>query len=83
MITQAAWDVAAYLPDGPHDNSGHSFWVNSAMLRILGIDRNTPDLSENLSYFVRDETGEPTGLAQGVRPDALHWVTGWCRIPMN
>ena len=77
VITQAAWDVAAYLPDGPHrrdldeissvrpillyDNSGHSFWVNSAMLRILGIDRNTPDLSENLSYFVRDETGEPTG----------------------
>ena len=77
MITQAAWDVATYLPDGPHrrdldeissvrpillyDNSGHSFWVNSAMLRILGIDRNTPDLSENLSYFVRDETGEPTG----------------------
>ena len=77
VITQAAWDVATYLPDGPHrrdldeissvrpillyDNSGHSIWVNSAMLRILGIDRNTPDLSENLSYFVRDENGEPTG----------------------
>ena len=77
MISQAAWDVATYLPDGPHrrdldaisstrpillyDNSGHSFWVNSALLRMLGIDRNTPDLSENLSYFVRDENGEPTG----------------------
>ena len=77
MITQAAWDVAAYLPDGPHrrdldaissvrpiilfDNTGHSYWVNSAMLRILGIDRDTPDLSENLSHFVRDEDGEPTG----------------------
>ena len=77
MITQAGWDVAAYLPDGPHrrdldaissvrpiilfDNTGHSYWVNSAMLRILGIDRDTPDLSENLSHFVRDEDGEPTG----------------------
>ena len=92
VITQAAWDVAAYLPDGPHkkdldeissvrpillyDNSGHSFWVNSAMLRILGIDRNTPDLSENLSYFVRDfrarRDRRAHRLAQGVRPDALH-----------
>ena len=65
------------MPDGPHkrdldeiasirpivlfDNSGHSVWVNSAMLRTLGIDRDTPDLSENLSYIVRDEAGEPTG----------------------
>ena len=77
VITQAAWDVATYLPDGPHrrdldeissvrpillyDNSGHSFWVNSAFLRLFGIDADTPDLSRNLSYFVRDETGEPTG----------------------
>ena len=77
VISQGVWDVAAYVPDGPHkrdldeiasirpivlfDNSGHSVWVNSAMLRTLGIDRDTPDLSENLSYIVRDEAGEPTG----------------------
>jgi len=77
MILQGTWDVAAYLPDGPHkrdldrisstkpivlfDNSGHSFWVNSAALRSLGIDRDTPDVSENLSYIVRDENGEATG----------------------
>ncbi len=77
LILQGTWDVAAYLPHGPHkrdldrisstkliflyDNSGHSFWVNSAVLRWFGIDRNTPDLSENLSHFVRDENGEPTG----------------------
>ena len=77
VILQGAWDVAAYVPDGPHkrdldaissirpimlfDNSGHSVWVNSAMLRTLGIDRDTPDVSENLSYIVRDEAGEPTG----------------------
>ena len=76
-ITHAGWDVAHYLPDGPHkrdldkisrikpivlnDNSGHSVWVNSAMLRLLGINRNTPDPSENLSHIVRDDNGEPTG----------------------
>ena len=77
MILQGTWDVAAYLPDGPHkrdldkissikpillyDNSGHSFWVNSSYLRLMGVNKNTPDVSENLSYFVRDEHGEPTG----------------------
>ena len=76
-IVQGTWDVAAYLPHGPHkrdldrvsgtkpiflyDNSGHSVWVNSALLRMLGIDRNTPDVSTNLSHFVRDGNGEPTG----------------------
>ena len=77
VISHGGWDVATYLPDGPHkrdldeissirpillyDNSGRSVWVNSAMLRLLDIDRNTPDLSENLSQIVRDESGEPTG----------------------
>ena len=77
VISHAGWDVAAYLPDGPHkrdldkiarfrpivlyDNSGHSVWVNSAMLRLLRINRDTPDPSDNLSYIVRDENGEPTG----------------------
>ena len=77
VIRQGVWDLAAYLPDGPHkrdldeissrrpiilnDNSGHSVWVNSAFLRMFGIDRDTPDLSSNLSHFVRDENGEPTG----------------------
>ena len=86
VIVQGTWDVAAYLPHGPHkrdldkisstkpillyDNSGHSVWVNSAYLRLLGIDRNTPDVSENLSHFVRDENGEPTG-----------WVKEFALVP--
>lgn len=77
VIQQGVWDVAAYLPHGPHkrdldeistlrpiilnDNSGHSLWVNSAFLRLFGIDADTPDVSPNLSHFVRDENGEPTG----------------------
>ena len=95
-IVQGAWDVAAYLPDGPHkrdldrisgtkpiilqDNSGHSVWVNSALLRALGIDRNTPDLSENLSHFVRDENGEPTGW---VKEFALHPYVGRMMPPAH
>lgn len=86
VIVQGTWDVAEYLPHGPHkrdldeisatkpimlhDNSGHSLWVNSALLRALGIDGNTPDLSENLSHFVRDENGEPTG-----------WIKEFALIP--
>ena len=40
---------------------GTASWVNSAFLRLFGIDADTPDLSRNLSHFVRDENGEPTG----------------------
>lgn len=77
VISTGFWDVSAYLPDGPHrrdldkisrlkpiilsDNSGHSMWLNSAALRLYGIDNDTPDLSENLSHFARDEAGEITG----------------------
>jgi predicted amidohydrolase YtcJ len=77
QVVLSAWDVASYLPDGPNkrdldaiwpstpvvlmDNSGHSIWVNSAMLKQLGVDSHTPDLSPDISVFVRDRNGEPTG----------------------
>jgi predicted amidohydrolase YtcJ len=81
-IILSYWDVASFLPDGPNkhdldaiwpdtpvailDNSGHSAWLNSAMLRKLGIDAHTPDVSANISVYVRDANGEPTG-----------WVKEW------
>jgi predicted amidohydrolase YtcJ len=77
LVMLGAWDVASFLPEGPNrrdldaiwpntpvvvfDNSGHSVWVNSAMLNKLGIDARTPDLSPGISVFVRDPNGEPTG----------------------
>lgn len=77
QVVLGAWDVASFLPNGPDkrdldaiwphtpvvltDNSGHSVWVNSAMLSRLGIDARTPDLSPGISVFVRDAHGEPTG----------------------
>lgn len=77
FIFLGGWDVNSFLPHGPTkeeldeifgwrpvillDNSGHSAWVNSMALWVMGIDKDTPDLSENISYFVRNENGEPTG----------------------
>ncbi len=43
------------------DSSGHSYWLNTAAFEALGIDENTPDLKENLSFFVKDENGRKTG----------------------
>jgi len=77
FIFLGEWDVDSFLPNGPTkevldeifpwqavilaDNSGHSFWVNSAALWFMDIDKDTPDLSPGISHFVRDEDGEPTG----------------------
>ena len=47
--------------------SGHGAWVNSQMLKELGIDRETPDPEGGV--IVRDERGEPTGI---LRDAALH-----------
>lgn len=77
VVVLGEWDVNTFLPDGPNkaeldkifpwrpvilmDNSGHSTWANSSALSLLGVDKDTPDLSPNISMFARDEHGEPTG----------------------
>ncbi len=86
LVMLGEWDVRMFLPDGPtkedldrffkykpallFDNSGHSMWMNSMALWLLGIDKSTPDLSPGISHFVRDERGEPTG-----------WVKEWAAMP--
>jgi len=55
--------------------SRHGLWLNSAALRLAGIDRDTPDPEGGI--IVRDEHGEPsgvllesaTGLAEGILPE--------------
>jgi predicted amidohydrolase YtcJ len=57
-------DLDAVVPDRPVvllDDSGHSKWVNSAFLKRIGVDRDTPDEVPGVSFFVRDAKGEPTG----------------------
>jgi predicted amidohydrolase YtcJ len=82
IVVLGYWDVASFLPLGPNkrdldaiwpktpvvvfDNSGHSAWLNSTMLHTLGIDAHTPDVSANISMYVRDARGEPTG-----------WIKEW------
>ena len=63
--TKEALDVV--VPDRPvmlYDWSGHSQWMNSKALAVLGITRDTPDPVPGLSFFYRDEDGNPTGWAK-------------------
>lgn len=58
-----AQELDAVTPDHPvylRSKSVHAFWVNSAALRIAGINRDTPDPDGGVIH--RDAQGEPTGL---------------------
>lgn len=56
------------------DISGHSSWVNSATLKLAGIDRSTPNPQGGI--IERDAQGEPTGL---LRESASRMA--WSKIP--
>lgn len=43
------------------DFGDHLHWVNSKMLELMGVTKDTPDPVPGLEMFVRDENGEPTG----------------------
>ncbi len=45
------------------DYTIHDAWLNTAMLKSGGIDKNTEDKQPGFSYWVRDEDGNPTGNA--------------------
>jgi predicted amidohydrolase YtcJ len=47
----------------------HSLFLNSAALKLVGIDRNTPDIAGGV--IERDERGEPTGV---LKDNANHRV---------
>lgn len=54
----------AAISDRPvllQDFSDHAHWVNSRMIDLLGVTRETPDPVPGLEMFVRDADGEPTG----------------------
>jgi predicted amidohydrolase YtcJ len=86
MILAGEWPTTLYGIQGPRseeldrvvrwrpvilfDDSGHSQWMNSAALQLLGVDASTPDPAPGLSQFVRDENGEPTG-----------WVKEFAALP--
>jgi predicted amidohydrolase YtcJ len=54
----------AIVPDRPVwfvSEWGHSGWLNSKALEVLGVDKDTPDPKPGLATYVRDGDGEPTG----------------------
>ncbi len=58
--TAAALDTV--VPDRPAflpNRDGHGAWVNSAALRLAGIDRDTPDPADG--RIERDAAGNPSG----------------------
>lgn len=63
------------------DFSEHEHWVNSKMLELMEVTKDTPDPVPGLEMFVRDEHGEPTGLLrEGVHRhflDTMYEKIGW------
>ena len=80
ILVGGYWPIAAFPTSGPRkedldrvvpdrpvvlfDDSGHSQWLNSRALALMGVDRTTPDVVPDLSSFARDPSGEPTGWAR-------------------
>lgn len=63
------------------DFSEHEHWVNTQMLELMEISKDTPDPVPGLEMFVRDDNGEPTGqLREWVYLhfiDKLYEKIGW------
>ena len=58
----SAADLDAIVPDRPvllSRKDGHAAWLNTAALRIAGIDASTPDPAGG---SIRREQGQPTGI---------------------
>lgn len=43
------------------DSGGHSGWINSKMIEMLGLTKDTPDPKPGVSYYARDDEGNPSG----------------------
>ena len=48
------------------DFGDHMHWINSKMIELMEVTKDTPDPTPGLEMFVRDEEGAPTG-----------WVKEW------
>lgn len=79
--TSALLDTA--VSDRPclcQDFGEHLHWVNSKMLELLGVDKDTPDPS-TLEVFVRDQQGNPTGWVKEMAwmhfADHMYERIGW------
>ncbi|GGZ71832.1 amidohydrolase [Algibacter mikhailovii] len=61
-----AEDLDAIIPDRPVlliDYTSHEAWMNSATMKDQNITKDTPDAIPGTTYWVRDDAGNPTGVA--------------------
>lgn len=61
-----AIDLDAVVPNRPAfilDNTIHDAWLNTAALTAANITKETSDLVPGVTYWVRDNDGNPTGAA--------------------
>ncbi|WP_146402331.1 amidohydrolase family protein [Planctomycetes bacterium CA13] len=61
-----AKDLDTAVPDRPAimlDFTIHDAWLNSAALEAAGITKDTPDTLPGITYWERDDDGNPTGAA--------------------
>ncbi len=76
-----AKDLDTAVPDRPAfilDYTIHDGWLNTAALKAGKITKDTPDTLPGTTYWVRDEDGNPTGIAievqwMGAYVDAGAW----------
>jgi predicted amidohydrolase YtcJ len=65
-------DLDGIIPDRPvfiPNRDGHSTWVNTKALELVGIDRDTPDPADG--RIERDPDGTPTGALHEGAADAV------------
>lgn len=70
-------DLDPISPDNPvilSSKDGHLLWVNSAALRLAGVDSRTPDPSGG--EIARDRRGSPTGILKEQAEDLI-----WKAVP--
>ncbi|MCR8921200.1 amidohydrolase family protein [Dasania sp. GY-MA-18] len=70
--------VVADRPVFIMDEGFHGGWANSKAMQVLGINKNTPDITPGFSYYKRDAQGNPTGYfledAASAAVDALNII---------
>lgn len=75
-----AKDLDAVVPDRPAfilDNTIHDAWMNTAALTAANITKETPDLVPGVTYWVRDDEGNPTGAAIEIQWFGAYGEIAW------
>ena len=78
LPTAKELDVA--VPNRPAfilDNTIHDAWLNTAALTAANINKDTPDTVPGVTYWVRDEQGNPTGIAIEIQWFGAYGEVAW------